>query len=134
VTKESQAPLAIFLCLTFGLSAVFWWFIARAGSIGANGSVYLLALMWSPGVSALVTRFVFRRDRTSDSPRSDVARWGWRSFLVPALARRMSFGWTAVVSGVIWAAWHVPLIVLADYNACPPARQPETLSPLCRQR
>jgi len=177
VTKESHASLAVFLGLTFALSAVFWWLIARTGSIGANGSVYLLALMWSPGVSALVTRFVFRRDRTSDSLRSDVARWatlayvlplcygaagygivwiaglgavdlsrfqgsiagflvvgflqsllsatgeelGWRSFLVPALARRMSFGWTAVVSGVIWAAWHVPLIVLADYNAGTPA-------------
>jgi membrane protease YdiL (CAAX protease family) len=42
---------------------------------------------------------------------------GWRGFLVPALVRRMSFGRTAIVSGAIWAAWHVPLIAFADYNA-----------------
>jgi membrane protease YdiL (CAAX protease family) len=46
---------------------------------------------------------------------------GWRGFLVPMLARTMSFGQTALVSGGIWAAWHVPLIVLADYNAGTPA-------------
>lgn len=45
---------------------------------------------------------------------------GWRGFLVPALARRLSFGRTALVSGVIWAAWHVPLIAFADYNAGTP--------------
>lgn len=42
---------------------------------------------------------------------------GWRGFLVPAFAARMSFAKTALVSGVIWTAWHVPLIVFAGYNA-----------------
>lgn len=46
---------------------------------------------------------------------------GWRGFLVPALANTMSFRRTAFVSGVIWALWHVPLIVLAGYNAGTPA-------------
>ena len=32
----------------------------------------------------------------------------------------MSFGRTAIVSGAIWAAWHVPLIVFADYNGGTP--------------
>lgn len=42
---------------------------------------------------------------------------GWRGFLVPELAKRFSFTATAVVSGVIWALWHVPIIVFAGYNA-----------------
>jgi membrane protease YdiL (CAAX protease family) len=42
---------------------------------------------------------------------------GWRGFLVPELARRCSFTATAVLSGAIWAAWHVPIIVFAGYNA-----------------
>ena len=42
---------------------------------------------------------------------------GWRGFLVPELARRYSFTATAVLSGAIWAAWHVPIIVFAGYNA-----------------
>ena len=37
-------------------------------------------------------------------------------FLVPALAGRSSFARTATVSGVIWAAWHYPAILLFDYR------------------
>ena len=177
MTGKSRAPLATFLGLTFALSAVFWWRIAAAGSIGANGGVYLLALMWSPGVSALATRFAFRHSTRDERRRSHVLGWaglayvlplgyataaygavwvtglgavdvsrfqrsvpefivigflqslltatgeelGWRGFLMPALARITSFGRTALVSGAIWAAWHVPLVVLADYNAGTPA-------------
>jgi membrane protease YdiL (CAAX protease family) len=42
---------------------------------------------------------------------------GWRGFLVPELAKRFSFTATAVVSGAIWAFWHIPIIVFAGYNA-----------------
>jgi CAAX protease family protein len=41
---------------------------------------------------------------------------GWRGFLVPELAKQMSFTRVCFVSGIIWAAWHVPLLFLADYN------------------
>jgi membrane protease YdiL (CAAX protease family) len=133
--------------------------------------------MWSPGVSALVTRLVFQHDLRGQGWRWGETRWnalayalplgyataayglvwltglggadlarfdtglatfvllgslqslvsatgeeiGWRGFLVPELARRMSFLRTSVVSGAIWAGWHVPLIVFADYNAGAPA-------------
>ena len=176
-TSESRAPIATFLGLTFALSAVFWWLIAAAGSIGVHGGAYLAALMWCPGASALATRFAFRRSAPGGGPRSNVAAWaglayvlplgyatvaygivwatglgavdlgrfqgsvaaflvvgsfqslvtatgeelGWRGFLVPALARITSFERTALASGAIWAGWHVPLIILADYNAGTPA-------------
>lgn len=42
---------------------------------------------------------------------------GWRGFLVPALAQRFSLAGTGLVSGAIWAAWHYPLIIFANYNA-----------------
>ena len=41
---------------------------------------------------------------------------GWRGFLVPRLARTMSLGRAGLVSGVIWVAWHTPLVVFGDYN------------------
>ena len=176
MTRPSRAPLAAFLGLTFGLSAVFWWLIVAAGTLHARSGMYLIALMWCPGVSALATRILFRGGGTRGGRFADVAWWsgvayvlplgyaaagygpvwiaglgavdvsrfnggivafavvgflqslltatgeelGWRGFLVPALSRRMSFVRTGVVSGVIWAAWHVPIIVLADYNAGTP--------------
>jgi membrane protease YdiL (CAAX protease family) len=42
---------------------------------------------------------------------------GWRGFLAPELAKHFSFTATSVLSGVIWALWHVPIIVFAGYNA-----------------
>ncbi len=42
---------------------------------------------------------------------------GWRGFLVPELAKWMSFTRLSLVSGAIWAAWHSPLLLFADYNA-----------------
>ena len=174
---DTRPELATFLGLTFALSALFYWLIIGAGSLGAGGGRYVLALMWSPGVSALVTRLLFQRDLRGEGWRPGAPRWlalayllplayataayglvwatglggvdlgrfttgvgtflvvgtlqsllsatgeelGWRGFLVPTLARTMSFTRVAVVSGAIWAAWHVPLIVFADYNNGTPA-------------
>jgi membrane protease YdiL (CAAX protease family) len=41
---------------------------------------------------------------------------GWRGLLVPELAKRMSYTKTSLVSGLIWATWHSPLLLFADYN------------------
>jgi len=171
--RRTRAELATFLGLTFALSAVFWGLIIAAGSLRAHGGAYVLALMWCPGVSALVTRLVFQHNLRGQGWRLGQVRWaalayvlplvyasvaygvvwtaglggvdltrfrtsaglfvvlgsfqsllsatgeelGWRGFLVPALARTTSFGRTAIITGAIWAVWHVPLIVFADYNA-----------------
>jgi membrane protease YdiL (CAAX protease family) len=42
---------------------------------------------------------------------------GWRGFLVPELAKSMSFTATALTSGIIWSLWHYPILIFADYNA-----------------
>jgi len=42
---------------------------------------------------------------------------GWRGFLVPELAKQMSFTKLSVLSGIIWAIWHSPILLFADYNA-----------------
>jgi len=42
---------------------------------------------------------------------------GWRGFLVPELRRVTSFTGTALSSGLIWALWHMPVILFAGYHA-----------------
>jgi len=44
---------------------------------------------------------------------------GWRGFLTPQLMRRFSFPVTSLIVGLIWAAWHAPLIFFTSYNAGP---------------
>ncbi len=42
---------------------------------------------------------------------------GWRGFLVPELAKQISFTKLSLLTGVVWAAWHSPILLFADYNA-----------------
>jgi len=46
---------------------------------------------------------------------------GWRGFLVPELAKTFNFTSTALISGVVWATWHYPGLIWADYNSGTPA-------------
>jgi membrane protease YdiL (CAAX protease family) len=46
---------------------------------------------------------------------------GWRGFLVPQLSRVLSFTPLSIVSGLIWAVWHYPILLRADYNSGTPA-------------
>lgn len=41
---------------------------------------------------------------------------GWRGFLVPELARFMSFTNVALASGLIWAVWHWPMMFKGFYG------------------
>lgn len=45
---------------------------------------------------------------------------GWRGFLVPELARLVGFAPAAAIIGVVWAAWHAPIIALTSYNGGAP--------------
>lgn len=46
---------------------------------------------------------------------------GWRGFLVPELSKTMRFTSTALISGVVWASWHYPILIWGDYNNGAPA-------------
>ena len=51
---------------------------------------------------------------------------GWREFLVPELAKITSFKNVAWISGLIWALYHFPVILGADYLGAAP-RWPSVL-------
>ena len=45
---------------------------------------------------------------------------GWRGFLAPRLVRRLGFGWGTAITGLIWTAWHIPLLVFGTYHSSAP--------------
>jgi len=97
--RSPRAELATFLCLTFASSAVFYWLIIRAGSLGAHGGSYVLGLMWCPGTSGLVTRLVFQRNLRGEgwASRRDTFRWAGLAYVLPIL-------YATVAYGLVWAA------------------------------
>ena len=45
---------------------------------------------------------------------------GWRGFLFPELQRMTSFTTASLISGLVWALYHLPLILFSDYNSAAP--------------
>jgi membrane protease YdiL (CAAX protease family) len=42
---------------------------------------------------------------------------GWRGFLLPRLVQETGFTLGCLLSGCIWAMWHYPALLFADYNS-----------------
>lgn len=41
---------------------------------------------------------------------------GWRGYLTPRLVKRFGFTGGSLLTGLIWATWHLPVLLFADYN------------------
>lgn len=45
---------------------------------------------------------------------------GWRGYLTPRLVERFGFLPGSLMVGVVWAAWHIPILVFANYQSASP--------------
>src|SRR5512134_2031723 len=172
--------ISLFVCLTLVLSLLSYVPIIRAGTANVNGGLFVLTMMWSPGLAAILTQLIATRSLRGLGWRLGLARWlgiayilpivytlpvyvftwitglgtllnpyffspltrqyaspdlataitvfflikatkgvignlifslgeeiGWRGLVVPELAKMTSFTTTALVSGSVWAAWHI---------------------------
>jgi len=184
-----QKKISLFLILTVFFSALSYFPMLRAGTVGVQGGLFVLTLMWSPGLAALLTQLIATHSLRGMGWRLVSVRWlgiawilpvlyalpvyaftwltglgifpnpsriarlseeysststattvaifvlfsltldmvgpllsalgeeiGWRGLFVPELAKLTSFTKTALISGIVWAAWHMPGIFLADLN------------------
>jgi len=173
--KRTLKEIITFLLLTFGLSSFFYYKYISTGTLNVeNGFLFVLGLMWCPGISGLITTLIFQRNLRglgwrwgktrfqilsfslpflyalpvytliwifalgrleisfSTRPQSYIIaiflscltalgeEIGWRGFLVPRLFRISGFKQAALISGAIWALWHMPLIFFSDYNSNTP--------------
>ncbi|NEX91531.1 type II CAAX endopeptidase family protein [Caulobacter sp. 17J65-9] len=41
---------------------------------------------------------------------------GWRGFLTPRLTTMIGFFGAALITGLLWASWHLPILIFSDYN------------------
>lgn len=68
----------------------------------------LIILMYS-GVAAIIGLFGSLISATGEEI-------GWRGVFVPELAKITTFPKVALISGAVWAVWHLPAVFFADYN------------------
>jgi uncharacterized protein len=45
---------------------------------------------------------------------------GWRGFLLPQMTKMWNFKKAVIVSGLIWAVWHMPIMISGLYNSGTP--------------
>ncbi len=83
----------------------------RFGAAGASESSVLLRYVLFQGTAGVLIACVSGLGEEI----------GWRGFLVPELARRMPFVRVAFWSSALWAVWHYPILLFADYNGGTPA-------------
>jgi uncharacterized protein len=189
--RTSRQQVATYLVLVFLFSSLFYFLILRAHTLRGGGGLYVLGLMWCPGLAGILTlklngrrlaelgwkwptlryaamswyvpliyalityaivwsfglggfpnRDFMRRVTAAEGLRASPAvstvvyvlltgsfglvgslshtlgeEIGWRGFLVPELSKTTSFTSTALISGVVWACWHYPVLIWGDYNA-----------------
>ena len=193
--RSSRQQVATYIVLVFLFSSLFYFLILRAHTLRAGGGLFVVGLMWCPGLAGIITlklngrklgelgwKWPTRGDavmswyvpvlyaviayaivwsfRLGGFPNHDFMselagrmglrlspamstvvyvlligtfglvgglsrtlgeEIGWRGFLVPELSKTMSFASTALISGVVWACWHYPVLIWGDYNAGTPA-------------
>jgi hypothetical protein len=115
----AKRKILTFLVLAFGLSSIFYWLILSAGGLDAVGGLYVLGLMWSPGVAGLATRLIYQGNLQGMG-------WGWgetryqtASYFLPLagglvtiLSASVGFAWMRLRSGSVWTG----VILHASHN------------------
>lgn len=104
-------PLALLLPIVYaGLTyGVIWLTGAGTLDIDALGPKPMTSFLFSMSFGLLTSCFLALGEEI-----------GWRGSLVPQLAKRTTFFWTALISGVIWGIWHIPLIIGGGYSSGAP--------------
>lgn len=101
---------------------------AMFGDFAEHAAKGLALTTTSPAIPVLLQVFLTMTFGVIQSAASAAGEEiGWRGYLVPALRQHYGFGATVLVSGIIWACWHMPLILFADYNS----EAPKVYSLLC---
>ena len=173
--KNTYKRITTFLAITLSLSSVFYYLIISAGSLGAKGGIYVMGLMWCPGLSAMITQLIYQKNLKGLGWKWGKTKFqlmayflpilyalvaysliwltglgkfngfipsnlfnfivlgtlmssfttlgeeiGWRGFLVPHLSKVTSYTKLSLISGLIWAVWHFPVLLFADYNSGTP--------------
>ena len=62
-TNNAKKQIITYLVIVFALSSISYVIISQNGGVEADAaSGFVIFLMWSPGVAALITTFIYQRN------------------------------------------------------------------------
>jgi membrane protease YdiL (CAAX protease family) len=85
-----------FLLLTFAFSSVYYYLIISAGTLLAGKGLYVLGLMWCPGIAALITQFIYQKNLRG-------LGWGWGKTKYQLWSYAIPFLYAFVAYAIVWA-------------------------------
>jgi membrane protease YdiL (CAAX protease family) len=94
-SRENRNQLLTFLALTFAFSSIFYFLIIKSGHLGSANGAYVLGLMWSPGLSGILTRKIHGQSLSTLGWKWGEARFQWMSYLIPLL-------YATIAYSVVW--------------------------------
>ena len=92
---DDRRAIATYLVLTLALSAIFWTIMIRAGTLGAGGGLYVMLLMWCPGVAGIAAQLIHHRTLRGLGWKWGSTRDQFISYFLPVL-------YGGIVYGLVW--------------------------------
>jgi membrane protease YdiL (CAAX protease family) len=115
--------LAYFLPLLYAAPVYLLTWLAIRDAFALTGFEAAMASTYGLGASPALGTFGVALPLLFTITVIGTATWalgeelGWRGFLFPRLHERFGFHRACLISGAIWAVWHYPGLLWADYNA-----------------
>ena len=83
--ENSRQPVLTYLLLVLALSAVFYFLVLKAHTLGAAGGLYVLGIMWCPALAAMATLKLAGRQLSELGWVWPAARYAVLSWALPLL-------------------------------------------------
>ena len=101
--KEVWKRIITFIFFTYGISSIFMYWAISSGSLRAGGGLVALGGMWSPGIAAILTQFLYRKNLREFGWKWGKTKYQLWSYAVPALYALAvhAFVWTTGLAGFV---------------------------------
>ena len=87
--------LITFVALTYGISSVFMGWVVSTGSMRAGGMLAGLGGMWSPGIAAILTQLIYKKNLRGFG-------WGWGKTRYQVWSYCIPILYVGVIHAIVW--------------------------------
>jgi uncharacterized protein len=95
--ESSRRQIVTYLLLVFAFSSLFYFLILRAHRLAAGGGVYVLGIMWCPGLAAMATVKFYDRSLSE-------LGWKWPQAKYAAMSWYIPLVYATIAYAIVWAS------------------------------